>query len=283
MEATAKRTVRQARRDRRPLAIVVSVIMLVILAQLFTWWHQMSRPDEVQQPDVMGLEEARKRVNRLLDPPPRPLPPAVDPAVDPSAHDRAARVWEVDERFRQGAAMLHAGRHEEAMVALHRVLELEPELPEARVNMGYALLGLERPAEALSFFQGAADLRSDQTNAYYGMGLAYEALGDLKMAIETMETYLHLEHEESYHTRLAIAAVWEWRLLLNPPKESILGEGEAARPAPVILGEGEARKPAWATPPHKRGTGAAVQQGTEASPQVPGDDEAGTERSRTAQ
>jgi len=239
---------RASRRDRRPLVVTVTVIALIVLAQLFAWWFGLDheyKPVTVEDPSVA---EARKRVYHLLDPPKQPLPQGIDTGDDPSGHARAARLREIDSRFRQGAAMLHAGEYAHAMTALHRVLELEPRIPEAHVNMGFALLGLERPTEALAFFQGAAELQPMQTNAYYGMALAYEALGDLRMAVETMETFLHLEKESSYFTRRGGAAVWEWRAelgsvgeeaMVNPHDGAGLVDGaapEAAVPGAEALG-----------------------------------------------
>ena len=202
--------------DRRPLVIVVGIVTIAVLAQLFSWWDARDKDDGVTALRVDPLvEDARKRVEELLQPPGTMLPGSFDAETDPAAHAGAARLREIDARFRQGAAMLHAGRHEEAMAALHRVLELAPRLPEAHLNMGFALLGLEQPAEALDFFTAAADLKPMLTTSYYGMALAHEALGNLRMAVESMEAYLHLEKEESYFTRRAASAVWEWRARLE--------------------------------------------------------------------
>jgi tetratricopeptide (TPR) repeat protein len=225
---------RPARKDRRPLVVVVAVISIAILAQLFSWWDQQRQDAGVTplRQDPL-LEEARARVEALAAAP--ALPALADPAADPAAHASAARLREIDDRFRQSAAMLHAGRHELAVSALHRVLELAPMLPEAHANMGFALLGLERPEEALAFFVGAADLKPELNNAYYGMALAHEALGDLRLAVETMETYLHLERAESYLTRRAAAAVWEWRARLDgvpmTPEELAAAQQAAANDA----------------------------------------------------
>lgn len=132
-------------------------------------------------------------------------------AADAATHAADARAREVRLRFEQGTAMLHARQFEHAMTALHRVLELEPELPEAHVNMGYALLGLKRHREARAFFESATALRPQQANAYYGMALTHEAEGDLAPAIGAMRTYVHLARDESeQHLRRARAALWEW-------------------------------------------------------------------------
>ncbi len=77
----------------------------------------------------------------------------------------------IDKYFLQGALMLHARRYEEAIVALHEVLKLAPQLPEAHVNMGFAMLGIDKKKEAESFFRSAIDLRTSQVNAYYGLAV----------------------------------------------------------------------------------------------------------------
>lgn len=118
---------------------------------------------------------------------------------------------EVRERFDQAVLMLHAKQYEHAVTALHRVLALAPRLPEAHVNMGYALLGLGRADAARDFFEAATALRPDQANAYYGLALAQEQRGDLPLAIGAMRTYLHRARDaDEAHRRRARAALWEW-------------------------------------------------------------------------
>lgn len=144
----------------------------------------------------------------------RPPPPSVDPAT----HAAQARAEEVQERFEQAVVMLHARQFELSVVALHRVLALAPELPEAHVNMGFALLGLGRLDEARDFFAGATALRPGQANAYYGLAMASEAQGDLPYARGAMRSYLHLARAESpEHLRRARAALWEWEQAASAP------------------------------------------------------------------
>lgn len=113
--------------------------------------------------------------------------------------------------FDAAVAMLHARRHEEAVTALHEVLRYAPKMPEAHVNMGFALLGLQRPKEARAFFESAMALAPRQANAYYGLALVHEAQGDLELASGAMRSYLHLAQEERpEHVARARAALWEW-------------------------------------------------------------------------
>lgn len=129
----------------------------------------------------------------------------------PLSHQAAATAHEVDRRFKQAVAMLQAGQHEHALTALHRVLQLAPAMPEAHVNMGYALLGLNRHTAARDFFMGAIELRPMQANAYYGLALALEEGADRAGAIGAMRSFVHLAKPDDPHVRKARAALWEWQ------------------------------------------------------------------------
>jgi predicted Zn-dependent protease len=129
----------------------------------------------------------------------------------PGAGPRTASNPEVGERFTQGVIMLHAKQYEHALTAFHRVLALDPAMPEAHVNAGFALLGMREPAAARRFFEGAIALRKDQLNAYYGLAVASEQLGDLPAARGAMRTYAHLAPKDDPFRRKAEAALWEWQ------------------------------------------------------------------------
>lgn len=136
---------------------------------------------------------------------------ASEPAfVSRVAHQQQMQQAELRQRFEQAVVMLHARQYDHAITALHRVLELAPRLPEAHVNMGYALLGLQQPQAARGFFQAAVELNPRQANAYYGLALAAEAAGDYESALGAMRTYLHFTPAEDSHRPRARAALWEW-------------------------------------------------------------------------
>jgi len=134
-----------------------------------------------------------------------------DPKLAPKAHAREAREAEIARRFQQGVVMLHAKQFDHAIVALHRVLELSPQMPEAHVNMGFALLGKEDYKAARDFFATAIELHPEQNNAYYGLAISLEELEDIRGALGAMETYVHLAKAEGPHLRKARAATWELR------------------------------------------------------------------------
>ena len=126
-------------------------------------------------------------------------------------HAQAKQQEEVKRRFSEGVLMLHAKQYEHALTAFHRVLELDPRMPEAHVNAGYALLGMERFQAAADFFDTATNLRPNQLNAYYGLGEALMAMGERQGALQAMETYLHRSPPDDPFRRKAEAAIWELR------------------------------------------------------------------------
>lgn len=141
--------------------------------------------------------------------------PGADSGASQRAHAQEKRSAEIETRFAQGVAMLHAKQHEHALTAFHRVLELAPDMPEAHVNMGYALLGLERHAAARDFFESAIALRKGQLNAYYGLAVALEHLHDLAGAVGAMRTFIHLSRTDDPFRRKAQSALWEWESALS--------------------------------------------------------------------
>lgn len=135
----------------------------------------------------------------------------IDGRTAPALHAVQARNSEVQVRFEQAVVMLHARQYSHAVAALHRVIELEPAMPEAHVNMGYALLGLGQARQARDFFEGATALRPAQANAYFGLAMALEAGGDMPAAIGAMRTFVHLSAPDDPFVRKARAALWEWQ------------------------------------------------------------------------
>lgn len=155
-------------------------------------------------------------------PPAQPVAP--DSRPESEAHAGAGRSAEIEQRFSQGVIMLHARQYQHAVAAFHRVLELAPDMPEAHVDMGFALIGLGRHAAALDFFESATALRPGQINAYYGMAIAQEGLGDLKGAIASMRTFVHLSSPDDPFVRKAEAALWEWQRAPEGPSQAPVAE-----------------------------------------------------------
>lgn len=135
---------------------------------------------------------------------------AIDPQQDPQGHAKQARLKRIEQRFEQAVAMLHAKQYDFAVTALHEVLQMSPNLIDAHVNMGYALLGLEKHKAAGDFFANAIRLDAYKGNAYWGLALALEKLGDKEAALGAMRTYIHLAPTGDPYVSKARAALWEW-------------------------------------------------------------------------
>lgn len=128
--------------------------------------------------------------------------PAAAPAAAIAAtHDflRDEQARRAHQSFQLGVAMLQAGRFDDAVAALHEVLAVYPALPEAHVNMGYALLGAGEPEAAAGFFDTATDLRPSLHNAYYGLALAERERGNELAALAAMQAYAHLAAADERH------------------------------------------------------------------------------------
>jgi len=116
----------------------------------------------------------------------------------------------VHQQFQQAVGLLQARKYDYALQGFHDVLRLRPAMPEAHANMGFALLGLQEYAAARDFFDAATEIRASQTNAYYGLAIAHQGLGDLRNALRAMQTFVHTSEAENLHRRKAEAAIWEW-------------------------------------------------------------------------
>lgn len=174
----------RARRDWRIPSLVATAVAIAALGMALRSWNEAAGEDPPQRADPVGA---------------------------PLAHAAQARAAEVRQRFEQAVVMLHARQYEHAATALHRVIELDPTMPEAHVNMGYAMLGLERYAAAADFFEGATSLRPAQANAYYGLAVALDARGDREGALGAMRSFVHLSAPDDPFVRKARAALWEWQ------------------------------------------------------------------------
>lgn len=131
-----------------------------------------------------------------------------------------SRNDEIAQRFAKGISLLADRQYQAAAGEFHRVLELAPDMPEAHVNMGFAMIGLQRYDVARDFFNVAIDLRPSQTNAYYGLAEALEGLHDLEGALGAMRSYVHLSKKDDAFLVKANAAIWEWEEQLGKKRQA---------------------------------------------------------------
>ena len=142
-----------------------------------------------------------------------------EPTGEPVATSDDQDLRILHQQFQQAVALLQHGEYDYAVQGFHEVLKVAPGMPEAHVNMGFALLGLEQFETARSFFDSATDLRPGQGNAYYGLAIAHEGLGELPEAIAAMRTFAHLPNSDDQYRRKAESAIWEWEAELSARRE----------------------------------------------------------------
>ncbi|MEM6625900.1 MAG: tetratricopeptide repeat protein [Pseudomonadota bacterium] len=118
------------------------------------------------------------------------------------AKDRAATY------VNRGILLMRSGRYEAALGSYDRSLRLYPELIEAQINRGAALLLLDRPSDALDALNVSINGEADELHAaFYNRALAHEKLGDavsayldLKKALEIKPDFEQAEMQLSRFT-----------------------------------------------------------------------------------
>jgi tetratricopeptide (TPR) repeat protein len=201
MSGTGRRGAENRRRDQRPLAfaLVASIVVMVGLGIHYYPAHQQSVDAWPSEQPLQGPAEAvQSQVER-------------EPASSSPAGVADPLRQRLDMHFQRAVVMLHAKEYRHALVALDEVLTMAPKMPEAYVNSGYALIGLEQFENAAEAFLQAIDLHPEQANAYYGLAIALDALGNRIGAIGAMYSFLHRAPEDDPYRRKAAAALWEWQ------------------------------------------------------------------------
>lgn len=215
---TAKR-----RRDGRMLGILLTLSTVVALGWLIA---------ELPMGGQDGVPAAATRVpDRPVQPEPEEsVPAAGDGPVEPAGIAPSKLRQQLNQRFQQAVLMLHAQRYGHALVALDTVLSIDPNLPEAYINAGFALIGLERYQQADQAFSKAMELRPQLSNAYYGLAVALEGQGQIRGAVGAMQIYLHRADPQDAFYRKAQSAIWEWQERLQKERINAAGNSSAEQP-----------------------------------------------------
>jgi tetratricopeptide (TPR) repeat protein len=108
-----------------------------------------------------------------------------------------------------GAALLRAGRLDEAIEVLRSALVVDPSYLRARANLGRALCEAGRIAESIALLQAAVAEHGDHVPALVNLGAAHAAAGALTPARAVLEAALRLEpgHIEARNT-LGLVRLW---------------------------------------------------------------------------
>ena len=138
---------------------------------------------------------------------------------------------DLDTIFSAAVTHMQQGRYPRALDLWHQAMLINPDIPEVKVNMGFTLFELGSYKTAREFFIDAMEQDAYQANAYYGLAITSEKMGDLEGALGAMRSYIHLagEEQEQKFIRRARSALWEW--------EAKLSEQSADESLPEPVGE----------------------------------------------
>ncbi len=96
--------------------------------------------------------------------------------------ERAQHFWA------QGTRYLERRQPEKAIKCFEKAYAIDPTRLEGRLNLGAALYLVKRPEEALGHLRYVLALEPHNTIALLNLAATYDALGDIKHSIETLET-----------------------------------------------------------------------------------------------
>lgn len=94
-----------------------------------------------------------------------------------------------------GLALWEKDYIEEALVSLHKAIELNPDFEVAQNNLGVVYLdGVGTPNESIQYFLNAIDINPNYTLAYFNTARAYQAMSEQTTAAEYYQMALDLNN-----------------------------------------------------------------------------------------
>src|SRR5262249_58348021 len=108
----------------------------------------------------------------------------------PPPPEKAERIQQISERAQ---AAIDRGDYEQARGELVRLVDEEPESPEALQRLGTVLMLEGRPAEAESCFHAALARDRDYVEAMLGLGEIEVQRGDAATAIKRLEMAISID------------------------------------------------------------------------------------------
>lgn len=107
-----------------------------------------------------------------------------------------------------GTIYFQQGEYSKAEHYFREALERDMHAYEPLVNLGGALLSLDRPREALAINLHAQNTRPDDPLANAQLGLSYMALGDYERAIEFLQTTEKLDPAHFTYPQIPLAEIY---------------------------------------------------------------------------
>lgn len=229
-----KTATRSRRRDKRWLAVVLTVVVVIALGYGFQMLpgHGVVAESAGDAAASTGLDALAGSIAERRD---IEVPVPVEDQVSPHAPNADA----VRRQLKEASDLIRAKRYDDALRQLNAAREQIKDVPQSYLVLGRALEGKGDYSTARDFYNAALDRDPTLPDAYWGFATSSESLGDLPAALGAMRSYLHTEPDaDPYRRRIARArsAIWEW--------ESNLGRGAwgASKGVPPGFSEAELRR-----------------------------------------
>lgn len=116
----------------------------------------------------------------------------------------------IDDLFNRALSHMQKKQYPQAVMLWNQLLLINDSIPEVHVNQGFSLFEMGHIKPASEHFQFALELNSFQVNAYYGLAICLEKMGDIEAATGAMRSYIHLADDSDPFIRKARSALWEW-------------------------------------------------------------------------
>ncbi|WP_265946402.1 tetratricopeptide repeat protein [Dechloromonas sp. A34] len=198
------------RRDRRPLAVVLTVLAVVGFGYAF---QHMPANSVVADPAAANIEQLAASIGERQE---VDIPVPVEEQVDPALPDSP----DIRHKLKEASDLIRAKRYDDAIRHLNQSRAQLKDVPQTYLVLGRALEGRRDYSTARDFYNAALNKNPALADAHWGYATTSESLGDLPSALGAMRSYLHTESDaDPFRKRIAQArsAIWEW--------ESRLGRG----------------------------------------------------------
>ena len=138
-----------------------------------------------------------------------------------------------------GMALMRLDRRAEALTCFDLAIEANPRSVYGHFHRGTALIGLERPDDALESLRQAVALRPDLTQAHGKIGNILNAQGDRRAAADCYRRVLEVEPENADaigNLVMVNRIICDWRddaVLIRRLKDACRANLEQGRPSPI--------------------------------------------------
>lgn len=208
----------KARRDHRPLGLLVAVtaVLAIGVAVEFLPGRGVDAAAVVKQGSISapaGLDKLRE-----VAPNQTQQIESAENAPDSSNATTTPRNKEINVLLRSAERSIRAGQYDEAIAIINRAGPLNPEHAPTYLTMGHALAGKRDYEQARRYYESAINFDPLYADAYFAHAAASEQLNDLETALGGMRSFLHtVKNPDPYRLQVAQArsAIWEWEAKLG--------------------------------------------------------------------